>query len=109
MTGKKNEAAVTAEQKAENAAAVLREAEAAARAPARVAEDGDPNMALVSVRVPLNPAHPDDNTVTVGLNGKLWQIQRGKTVQVPKAVVEILEHAEAQQAATLEYMQSVMN
>lgn len=35
----------------------------------------------------------DQQPVQVGLNGKMYLIKRGEKVIVPKAVVEILEHA----------------
>ena len=36
----------------------------------------------------------EENTVFVSLNGKSWQIPRGKKVEVPVAVARILEESE---------------
>ena len=38
-----------------------------------------------------NDKYKDD--VTVGLNGKIYRIQRGRPVSVPRAVAEIVEHS----------------
>lgn len=38
--------------------------------------------------------------VIVAVNGKLWQIQRGVKVKVPKCVAEVLENSEMQDAKT---------
>lgn len=35
-----------------------------------------------------------------GINGKIYQIQRGVYVDVPKSVAEIIEHSESQDART---------
>lgn len=75
-------------------------------APVPVAEPGDENMQPVELRLPLNPANPKDNEVTVGLNGRFWKIQRGHTVQVPRAVSEILANSERQTAAAMAYIRS---
>ena len=36
----------------------------------------------------------------VAVNGKVWQIQRGVKVKVPKYVAEVLENSEMQDAKT---------
>ena len=41
--------------------------------------------------------HRYKDDLTVGLNGKFYQIQRGKEVLVPEAVAEIIENSLAQQ------------
>lgn len=38
--------------------------------------------------------------VIVAVNGKVWQIQRGVKVKVPKYVAEVLENSEMQDAKT---------
>ena len=38
--------------------------------------------------------------VTVGLNGKIWQIKRGVKVKVPREVREILDHSKYQDEQT---------
>lgn len=45
----------------------------------------------------------------VGLNGKLYQIQRGVRVRVPKAVAEIIRNSEKQNAEAMAYMESAPN
>ncbi len=88
----------------ETAEEKLAKATKAARAPVKVAEAGDPNMEMQSILIPINPANKTDLYVTVGLNGKLWKIQRGKTVEVPKALVEIIEHAQQADADAMAYI-----
>lgn len=100
----KDTAADLAEAAKKDGSEVVKEAEMAARAPAKVAEAGDPNMELTDLLVPMNPAAPKDTDITVGLNGKLYKIKRGVRVKVPRAVVEILENSQAQQAAAMEYI-----
>ena len=104
MATKKDMAADLAEAATKDASEVVKEAEMAARAPAKVAEEGDPNMELADLLVPMNPANPKDTDITVGLNGVLYKIKRGARVKVPKAVVEILENSQAQQAAAMKYI-----
>ncbi len=87
---------LTAEEK-------LAQAQLAARAPVKVAEDDDPNMEMASILIPINPANKTDLHVTVGLNGRIWQIERGKTVQVPKALLKIMEHSQKADASALAY------
>ena len=90
MAGKTKEMTADLEEAAKkDASEVVRAAEMAARAPAKVAEDGDPNMEAQEIFIPMNPASPEDTEITVGLNGKLYKIQRGVKTAVPKAVVEI--------------------
>ena len=45
-----------------------------------------------------NDRYKDD--VKVGLNGKLYVIERGKTVMIPKPVREILDHQAEQDRRT---------
>lgn len=86
----------------------VREAQREAMAPARVAEEGDPNMTeKVKIRLPVNRENPGDNEVVVGLNGRFYKIRRGATVEVPKAVALILQQSEEQDAATLEMIEAI--
>lgn len=86
----------------------MREAQREAMAPARVAEEGDPNMTeKVKMRLPVNRENPGDNEVVVGLNGRFYKIKRGVTVEVPKAVALILQQSEEQDAATLEMIEAI--
>lgn len=71
MAGKTKEMTADLEEAAKkDASEVVRAAEMAARAPAKVAEDGDPNMEAQEIFIPMNPASPEDTEITVGLNGK---------------------------------------
>lgn len=56
---------------------------------------------LVTVHL-FKDANKYKDDVTVHVNGRRWTIQRGKTVQVPKAVAEVLEHSMSQDAETAE-------
>lgn len=52
-------------------------------------------MAEPKVRVTLPKAGPgEDAVIFVGLNGKGYRIQRGKEVEVPAGVAEILRNAD---------------
>lgn len=42
--------------------------------------------------------------VTVGINGVIWQIQRGKPVEVPRKVAKVLEDVEYQRGVTADLM-----
>lgn len=47
----------------------------------------------VRVRVPMNPLNEDDVVVPVCINGHHYWLERGKTVEVPRTVADILEEA----------------
>lgn len=49
-----------------------------------------------------NGKYNDD--VTVGWNGRFWQIQRGKEVEVPAGVAEIIEQSLAQRQEAAEFI-----
>ena len=52
-------------------------------------------MADAKVKVTLPRARDGEETeVFVGVNGQSWRIQRGKTVEVPACVAEVLRNAE---------------
>ena len=70
----------------------VREAQREAMAPARVAEEGDPNMTeKVKMRLPVNRENPGDNEVVVGLNGRFYKIKRGVTVYSERELDLLLE------------------
>lgn len=56
---------------------------------------------MVTIKVPLTRTEKDD--VYVALNGKSFQIQRGKEVRVPKGVAEILQHSEEMLREAIEF------
>ena len=66
------------------------EAQADNAAPEANEKAGVPNK--VKVFLPKIPG--EENTVFVGLNGKGYQVPRGKQVEVPAAVAEILNNVE---------------
>jgi hypothetical protein len=80
------------------AAAVDDTAEAMPIAAAQAAEE------TVCIKVAIDPLHPKDRELFVALNGQTFLIKRGEAVDVPAGVAEIIEHAEAQKAAALEYI-----
>ena len=47
----------------------------------------------VRIKVPVDPLNPKDLMVPVVINGYLWNIKRGETVEVPENVANILENA----------------
>jgi len=55
----------------------------------------------VQIRLPLTKELQDD--VFVRVNQRTWQIKRGVTVTVPECVAEVLEHAEENMLAAIEY------
>lgn len=56
---------------------------------------------MVTIKIPLTRNEKDD--VYVALNGKSFQIQRGKEVRVPKGVAEILQHREEMLREAIEF------
>ena len=98
MATKKEPAA----QAVENAVETVEKTEAMAEAKAEEkAEAKDDGMVTIHL-------FKDDDRysapVFVGVNGDSYLIQRGMDVKVPKAVVEILENSQAQQAAAMKYI-----
>jgi hypothetical protein len=55
----------------------------------------------VVIKIPLTRTEKDD--VYVAVNGKPYQIQRGKNVEVPASVAEVLQHKEEMLAVSMEY------
>lgn len=47
----------------------------------------------VRIKIPVDPLNPKDLMVPVVINGYLWNIKRGETVEVPENVANILENA----------------
>lgn len=54
----------------------------------------------VKIRIPIDHRHKDD--LTVGLNGTLYRMQRGKEVEVPEGVAEIINRSIEQDMQTEE-------
>ena len=49
--------------------------------------------ATVRIKIPVDPLNPKDLVVPVMINGYIWEIKRGETVDVPEEVSNILENA----------------
>jgi hypothetical protein len=62
-------------------------------------EATEPQKDTASILLPYAPG--EDSVVFVGLNGKGYTINRGERAEVPKAVADILEEAEARRQAKL--------
>ena len=55
----------------------------------------------VKIKLPLTRTEKDD--VYVAVNGKPYQIQRGKEVEVPASVAEVLQHREEMLVVSMEF------
>lgn len=60
---------------------------------------------LVPITIPKDRDHMDD--VVVMVNGKAYQIQRGKSVEVPRFVAEVIWNSWKQEADTADYVKGV--
>jgi len=47
----------------------------------------------VRIRIPIDPLNKQDLIVPVIINGYVWNIEKGKSVEVPENVAEILTEA----------------
>ena len=47
----------------------------------------------VRIKIPVDPQNLGDVVVPVMINGYMWRINRGETVDVPEQVAKILEEA----------------
>ena len=50
-------------------------------------------MEKTKVRIPIDKNNPKDLIVPVCVNGYIFQIERGKSVEVPVTIAEILEES----------------
>ena len=48
----------------------------------------------VRIKIPVDPLNKSDKVVTVCINGHLYRINRGETVEVPAVVAEVLEQSD---------------
>ena len=62
----------------------------------------------VTIRLPRDP-NEKQQEVTVGINGIFYKIQRGKSVEVPRAVAEILENSEKMDDVNAAYIDAMTN
>lgn len=49
--------------------------------------------AKVRIKIPFDPQNKADKVVPVVVNGHMYRINRGETVEVPEVVAEILEQS----------------
>ena len=56
----------------------------------------------VDLMIPRDPSNPQDGEVSIIVNGRIFQIQRGVMVQVPRYVYQAYMDAEAQKAVAYE-------
>lgn len=56
----------------------------------------------VELMIPRDMSNPNDGEVSIIVNGKIFQIQRGVTVQVPRYVKQAYLDSEAQKAVAYE-------
>ena len=59
---------------------------------------------MVKIRLQLTKYEKED--VFVRVNQRTWLIKRGVEVEVPECVVEVLNHAEEQKLAGIEFQES---
>lgn len=71
---------------------------------AEVQKPADPMKELVSYHIPRMSG--EDPTVWVAINGKAWQIPRGKTVQIPKPVADRLDAVQRLRDEAAEYAEN---
>lgn len=69
------------------------------------AQETEKTEKLVTIRLPLTKE--DTRPVYVRVNGRKWGIPRGKKVQVPECVAEVLDHAEAQMLEAVRYSEKM--
>lgn len=60
---------------------------------------------MVTIRLPITKE--DTRPVYVRVNGRKWGIPRGKKVQVPACVAEVLDHAETQMLEAVRYSEKM--
>ena len=60
---------------------------------------------MVKIRLPITKDNKDDEFVSV--NARTWLIQRGKEVEVPACVAEVLRNKEIQLEKAMLYNESV--
>lgn len=56
----------------------------------------DPMQEMVKIKIPRDPVNKGNDSLFVAINGRKFLIQRGKTVEVPRAVAEVIAHSEEQ-------------
>ena len=97
-----NEALEHARKEAEEAKSAAKEAEAMMKGMSAKDTEDDGMVSFFAFKD--DGKYKDD--IVVGLNGKIYRIQRGKYVRIPKDVYDIIRQSMAQDAATAEYLES---
>lgn len=97
-----NEALEQARKEAEEAKNAAKEAEAMMKGMSAKDTEDDGMVSFFAFKD--DGKYKDD--IVVGLNGKIYRIQRGKYVRIPKDVYDIIRQSMAQDAATAEYLES---
>lgn len=97
-----NEAPEQARKEAEEAKSAAKEAEAMMKGMSAKDTEDDGMVSFFAFKD--DGKYKDD--IVVGLNGKIYRIQRGKYVRIPKDVYDIIRQSMAQDAATAEYLES---
>ena len=91
-----NEALEQARKEAEEAKSAAKEAEAMMKGMSAKDTEDDGMVSFFAFKD--DGKYKDD--IVVGLNGKIYRIQRGKYVRIPKDVYDIIRQSVAQEAAT---------
>lgn len=97
-----NEALEQARKEAEESKNAAKEAEAMMKGMSAKDTEDDGMVSFFAFKD--DGKYKDD--IVVGLNGKIYRIQRGKYVRIPKDVYAIIRQSMAQDAATAEYLES---
>lgn len=97
-----NEALEQAKKEAEEAKSAAKEAEAMMKGMSAKSTEDDGMVSFFAFKD--DGKYKDD--IVVGLNGKIYRIQRGKYVRIPRDVYDIIRQSMAQDAATAEYLES---
>lgn len=80
---------------------VAETAEVIAQAPAA---DMNPWKEMVSIKIPKAPKG-GENYVIASVNGRVYKIKRGTTVEVPAPIAEVIRHSEEMQDEADRYME----
>lgn len=61
---------------------------------------------MVKIKLP-RPENGESDTQFVGVNGKAYLIEKGKEVEVPLAVYEVLKQSEAAKDNSFDYLEKL--
>ena len=68
-------------------------------------KEANPMKEMVEIFAPL--VSGEENSIFVGINGKGWTVPRGKKVQVPKPVAELIERSQKNANTQMLYKQQL--